>query len=293
MPTTINGVTFFQNKLTATRSHRNRLLTFNQDFADLLTQHHIYTTARKRATHRISLNSLVRVPLKLQIEPYSMFLVGQQLFSMGAFSSSNSVLPVNSIVGRYSSIATKVSRMQGSHPTDRFTTSMLTYDTRVSAFNDYLTETGKSFDHVPNPIPNGGPIIIGNDVWIGQDVRFAPTGITVGDGAVVAGGALVTKNVPPYAIVGGVPARVIKYRFPRDIIEKLLKLKWWQYGFADFHGISPDAEIEDFIYQLSDLIAADKLHPFAPESVTFENFAKTNNLQQPETVSPDTEDHDI
>lgn len=279
MSTVINGITFFQDNLVATRSHRNRLLTFNNAFGELLDQRHIYTLARKRTTHRIALGALVRMPLNLQVEPYSMFLVGQQFFSMGAFSSSNSALPVNSIVGRYSSIASKVSRMQGSHPTDRFTTSMLTYDTRVSAFNDYLAENGKNFEHVPNPVPNGGPIIIGNDVWIGQDVRFAPTGITVGDGAVVAGGALVTKDVPPYAIVGGVPARIIKYRFPREIIDQLLDLKWWQFGFGDFQGISPDIQIEAFIDQVKTLIATRRLHPYAPGSVAFADFAQTNDLQ--------------
>lgn len=279
MSTTINGITFFQDNLIATHSHRNRLVTFNDALGKLLDQRHIYTLARKRTAHRIANGALVRLPLNLQIESYSMFLVGQQFFSMGAFSSSNSALPVNSIVGRYSSIASKVSRMQGSHPTDRFTSSMLTYDTHVSAFNDYLTETGHTFDHVPNPIPNGGPIIIGNDVWIGQDVRFAPTGVTVGDGAVIAGGALVTKDVPPYAVVGGVPARILKYRFPPTVIDKLLELKWWQFGFGDFQGISPDINIEAFIDRVNDLVAIGQLHPYMPVTTTFEDIANTNDLQ--------------
>ncbi|WP_191988162.1 CatB-related O-acetyltransferase [Levilactobacillus enshiensis] len=276
MPIKINGVTFFQDNLVATRSHQNRLLTFNENFADLLTNQHVYMVARQNKANRIPFGSLVRAPIDLQIEAYSMFLVGRQFFTMGAFSSSNSALPVNSIVGRYSSIANKVTRMQGSHPMDRFTTSMLTYDFRVSAFNDYLDATGNTFEHVPNPIPNGGPIVIGNDVWVGHDVRFAPTGITVGDGAVIAGGALVTKDVPPYAVVGGVPAQIIKFRFPHDIIEELMKLRWWQYGFGDFHGVAPDDDIETFIDKVGNLVATGELKPFTPARTTFDMLAKAS-----------------
>lgn len=69
-------------------------------------------------------------------------------------------------------------------------------------------------------LPNSSPIVIGNDVWIGQDVTFSSSGIAVGDGAIVAAGSLLTKDVPPYAIVGGVPAKVLKYRFSEDVIEQ-------------------------------------------------------------------------
>jgi virginiamycin A acetyltransferase len=73
-----------------------------------------------------------------------------------------------------------------------------------------------------------GDTVIGNDVWIGYESIIMP-GIHVGDGAVLAARSLVTKDVPPYTIVGGSPARVIKKRFSDDIIEILLKLKWWDW----------------------------------------------------------------
>jgi acetyltransferase-like isoleucine patch superfamily enzyme len=67
---------------------------------------------------------------------------------------------------------------------------------------------------------------IGNDVWIGMNVSIMG-GIKIGDGAIIGAHALVTKEVPPYAIVGGVPARIIKYRFEPDVINRLLEIKWW------------------------------------------------------------------
>ena len=67
---------------------------------------------------------------------------------------------------------------------------------------------------------------IGNDVWIGEDARII-NGVTVGDGAIIATGAVVTKNVPAYAIVGGVPAKIIDYRFDADQIDLLSRLEWW------------------------------------------------------------------
>ena len=68
--------------------------------------------------------------------------------------------------------------------------------------------------------------VIGNDVWIGKRA-IIKAGVKIGDGAVVGAGAVVTKDVPPYAIVAGVPAKIIKYRFDEDTIAQLLKTKWW------------------------------------------------------------------
>jgi acetyltransferase-like isoleucine patch superfamily enzyme len=74
-----------------------------------------------------------------------------------------------------------------------------------------------------------GPIVIGNDVWIGSRTTIL-SGVKVESGAVIAAGAVVTQNVPPYAIVAGVPARVVGYRFSKDQISRLLQIRWWDWS---------------------------------------------------------------
>ena len=104
----------------------------------------------------------------------------------------------------------------GNHPTDLPSTS--------PAF--YLSSFGFVQEDLINQSAYQQKIVIGHDVWIGRDVTLL-TGITIGTGAVVAAGAVVTKDVPPYAIVGGVPARILRYRFDEKIRDRLLASKWW------------------------------------------------------------------
>ena len=77
---------------------------------------------------------------------------------------------------------------------------------------------------------NKGDNIVGNDVWFGQESMVMP-GIQIGDGAIIAARAVVTKDVPPYTIVGGNPAKIIRKRFSDDVISQLLKIRWWNWDF--------------------------------------------------------------
>jgi acetyltransferase-like isoleucine patch superfamily enzyme len=100
------------------------------------------------------------------------------------------------------------------------------------------------------PITNG-PIVIGNDVWSGYG-SMVMSGVTVGDGAVIAAGAVVTKDVPSYAIVGGIPAKVISYRFDESVREALLRIRWWDWEEAKVlrHATQlASPAVEDFILQ--------------------------------------------
>jgi len=86
--------------------------------------------------------------------------------------------------------------------------------------------------HFKEKYPGGGKskkIIIGNDIWFGDNVILLP-GVKIGDGACIGAGAVVTKDIPPYAIACGVPAKVIKYRFSKVIIAFLLQIKWWEWS---------------------------------------------------------------
>lgn len=105
---------------------------------------------------------------------------------------------------------------------------MLQYVDNVHGWEGGFKEKGLEFTNNKGGFrPGLKPV--GNDVWIGAKV-FIKAGIEVGDGAIISAGAVVTKDVPPYAIVGGVPSKVIKYRFDIDTIQRLLKLQWWEYN---------------------------------------------------------------
>lgn len=266
----LGTIEFPFNGLVSTQSHASSSFEFNKQMIEFLNEHHIYTMNDK-AIQNIGNPKLI-VSNHAVIEPYTAFLLRNTFHSMGAFSSSFSSLPINTVVGRYSSLAHNIQRLGGNHPTDRFTTSMLTYSQNLSIFDAYTSDTEESFACKPSSISNYSPIIIGNDVWIGQDVCFVATGITVGNGAVIAAGSIVTKDVPPYAIVGGVPAKVLKYRFDESTCKELQRLQWWDYAYTDFEGIEGDTSIENFIEKVSYLIDNQLIQPFTPTPVTIKDF---------------------
>lgn len=123
------------------------------------------------------------------------------------------LLHQGSSIGKYCSIAGGVKFLfRGKHNVDWVST--------------YPFQPMMNLDVPLNDLPLHSPINIGNDVWIATDVKIMQ-GVTIGDGAVIAQESLVTKSVPPYAIVGGNPAKIIRYRFSPSEIEQLLELKWW------------------------------------------------------------------
>lgn len=93
----------------------------------------------------------------------------------------------------------------------------------------FFEEWGLEKKDVTNAWDNKGDIVIGNDVWIGYEAVVL-AGVTIGDGAIIGTRAVVTKNVPPYTIVGGVPAKPIKKRFSEETISALLEIQWWNWS---------------------------------------------------------------
>ncbi|MCA0931060.1 CatB-related O-acetyltransferase [Lutimonas saemankumensis] len=124
----------------------------------------------------------------------------------------------HSIIGKYCSIGSNVTLGMGIHPTDLVSTHPAFYSNKKS----FKTFADSNF------VEEYSPIILGNDVWIGSN-SIIMGGVKIGNGAIIAAGAVVTKDVKPYEIVGGIPAKHIKMRLDPIVIQKLEKIKWWDF----------------------------------------------------------------
>jgi acetyltransferase-like isoleucine patch superfamily enzyme len=155
-------------------------------------------------------------------------------FSMGAFSYVSGGFLYHTHIGRYSSLANGLHIGQGNHPLDWLSTHPFQYqsgifDVRESYefSKEYISD--RSDHRCRSSIGKPSRTIIGSDCWISTGV-YIRNGVSVGDGAVIGARSVVTKDIPAYAIAVGVPARVIRYRFPKSIISQLLELQWWRHA---------------------------------------------------------------
>lgn len=148
---------------------------------------------------------------------------------IGAFSYLGKGSVVQSTtIGRYCSIAPNVTIGPADHNMSLLSTHLFSSGSWGPFRNSPEYKEIRSKIKDPRKIAR---TFVGNDVWIGANV-FVRRGVTIGDGAVIAAGATVVKDVEPYAVVGGVPARIIRYRFSDDIRDSLLDLKWWNYDLS-------------------------------------------------------------
>lgn len=152
------------------------------------------------------------------------------------------------LIGRYSSLAHRVAFEIGyNHDYHRVTTY---------PFNDLSIDDGQT--HADKA--NKNQIIIGNDVWLGCDVKIMG-GVRIGNGAVIGAGAVVAKDIPPYAVAVGNPVRVIKYRFSDEIIDKLQKIKWWNWEYNKIQSnFSLMEDVEAF---------CDKFYPEVEDNIVY------------------------
>ena len=169
-------------------------------------------------------------------------------------------------IGRYCSVGEGVQTGATRPPTDFVTTSPVAYLDFVH-FEQHFRDADpawaralpvEDYDYRP-------ATILGNDIWIGGDA-WIKDGVTIGDGAVIGAKSVVTKDVPPYAIVAGSPATIIRYRFPDALIERMLAAQWWQYNILELGVAASDPG--RFLDDLEQRIAAGTIEPYFPGAIS-------------------------
>jgi virginiamycin A acetyltransferase len=188
-----------------------------------------------RFTHERIRVPLRRLLLRVENEFYSLTLreifrrfhgVDVGMYTFGPLNAPPDNFRPEITIGRYCSIFPSTRRFNMNHPMNIKSTHPFFYDTQTGFVDSDLVASTK--------------LTIGNDVWIGHNVIIHATVETIGDGAVIAAGAVVSTNVPPYAVVAGYPARVVRYRFSPETIQKLLAEKWWLKSIDELKGEMAD-----------------------------------------------------
>jgi len=165
------------------------------------------------------------------------------------FGMNENCFVARATVGAYCAIGARTAINPFNHPVDWLSIHEFQYHPRsfdwVPEYNDFtrLERTPDMFQHVT----------IGNDVWTGHNVNILP-GVSVGDGAVIGAGSVVTKDVPPYAIVAGAPAQVRRMRFSERVIDRLLRLRWWDLELSELSGL-PFRDVERCLDRIEEIRA--------------------------------------
>jgi acetyltransferase-like isoleucine patch superfamily enzyme len=208
----------------------------NESVLDVLRKHRVRMAWGLAGSPK--LGEKISCHVGAEVESYTTIAKGNTLpRRMGAFSYSHSTLPVDSEIGRFCSIASEVRQMGDKHPIERISSSPFTYH-RNYMVQDYLSDHQTASLSFRPFKKREGSYQLGHDVWIGADVLIAQ-GVKIGTGAIVAARAVVTKDVPEYSIVAGVPAKLLRFRFSKDIIDALLKSEWWNYPIEALMEMDP------------------------------------------------------
>lgn len=226
-----------------------------------------------RFTHRFTMEG----PAALYGGPFSpnAWTGAGGLCALGAGSYSHSPLPEGMRVGRYCSIGRELKFMDFAHPTDWISSAVAFFRpegvVRLTAIHELTDRLGGGVDadfsrRTFDPTLGRAYPVLGHDVWIGERVTLA-LGIRIGTGAVIAAGSVVTRDVPPYAVVAGVPAQVKRLRFDEATVERLLASRWWRYHFADLNQLDV-TQPQGFLPAFEALKNTAQLQPWQAASVT-------------------------
>lgn len=162
---------------------------------------------------------------------------------LGSYIANNSHINYTNI-GKFCAIGENVRTYVGLHPTSNFLSIHPSFFSLQKQSNFTFVENQLFDEHKFLDFERKYVCEIGNDVWIGNNVTILD-GISIGDGAIIATGAIVTKNVEPYTVVGGIPAKIIKKRFTNEQIDKLINLKWWDWDFYKLKHIAQNYQSID------------------------------------------------
>ncbi len=214
----------------------NKYLRFVISSSSLLKAYHHWRLSRKYRDQRTIIGfgaSIDNSEVGFDVYVGTNTQIINSLIGSHTYFNSSTVV-ADAVIGKFCSIGSNVKIGIGSHPTFMVSTHPCFYANNkgFKSFADKMYYNSEI-----------GTIHIGNDVWIGSDACIL-NNVKIGNGAIIALGSIVTKDVPDYAIVAGVPARVIKYRFSKENVKSLLRIKWWdleahifENNYKDFHDL--------------------------------------------------------
>ncbi len=242
------------------------MILLTKDIIDSLAERNVTTLLKPGAV--LPKNSIFEPPCSLK------WMNVQHSLELGAFSYAVSGFYFACRIGRYCSFGEQVQIGRHPHPMSWISTSPFFYLPYKNVLDQRPPE-GIKFKS--KPFLNSSPPVtlkvttIGNDVWIGHGAFILP-GINIGDGAVIAAKSVVTKDVPPYAVMAGSPARIVRFRFPENQIRELLELKWWEFAPWQLEGSRVD-DIPAFIQFLSNLRQSGEVE-YLPERINLSEIDK-------------------